>query len=658
MGELQLDIDPETRVSCMNYNTMLQFVMSEVGDISHLFEGSELTEEFVSDPNHWIDWNHARKLVLSIQELLGNQDPDLFYEIGVNMSKLRSVGILENMVRLFGNPRFIVSQIPKYNRRFNRIFDMDVSDLGNNSATVTIGYNPLVRDTSIYLMCPWNKGIIATIPTIWDLPVADINEPRCIFTIEEVIEGYSHLGLELTREDEKVLINGQVYGKEVHVQNNNGRNGVAVLKDLSIDGKVVLTSGRIYGAPHCQYDMKWQNPSLRHRLVHLPIQRLKQYFITRAMIERQLEYSESQFFELQGAHKDLQGAQTQLKEYAEHLEEMVEARTAELREAQAQLVQSEKMASLGQLSAGIAHEMGNALLPVRPSVDTLEEYRQVVRDLSQNVFEQIFEPNEFERYKFIIHQFIQSCQIEEREVEANAEAMEYLFEERNVPRAIIVAESYAKAGLKGEDVKFIFGLADKYLISEEIFRKIFDFASVYERRVRNLGEGVQRVSTIVNAILGFSRHEKETVALTNIAEDLQTTVSLINHEAKKKNVQIVTEYGSIPEFYGKVADLNQAWLNLLKNGIEAVEDKGMIRLETFQERDSIVVRFSNNGPEIPEDLRTKIFDPFFTTKAKGLGFGLSQCYNAISDHDGQISVYSSPELTVFEVRLPKEPKDL
>lgn len=143
--------------------------------------------------------------------------------------------------------------------------------------------------------------------------------------------------------------------------------------------------------------------------------------------------------------------------------------------------------------------------------------------------------------------------------------------------------------------------------------------------------------------------------LTNIHQDIDTTLTLLGHKLREKNISVIKNYcddlRDIPAFVG---ELNQVWTNIIDNAIFALDKNGEIKIETTCSNKEVVVRIIDNGNGIPKDIITRIFDPFFTTKkvGQGTGIGLDLVSRIIKRHEGEIKVNSEPGRTEFIVCLP------
>lgn len=274
----------------------------------------------------------------------------------------------------------------------------------------------------------------------------------------------------------------------------------------------------------------------------------------------------------------------------------------ELKLTQKQLIQSEKMASIGQLAAGVAHEINNPVAFIKSNLKSLEKY--------------------IASYQKLIEKQSGILQIIESD------------ESNNIADKLKQLNDY----IEEEDIDFINeDIAN--LISESI-------------------EGSGRVEEIVKGLKTYSRASDETMENHDINECLQSTLKVLNNELKYK-CEIVVEAGKLPPLPIDRGKIIQVFTNLIINAMQAMDKKGRISIQTClnkkNSKEEIMIRISDNGKGIPPDNLSKLFDPFFTTKevGEGTGLGLSISQGIIHDHNGTIDVDSQVNVgTQFTIRLP------
>ena len=170
----------------------------------------------------------------------------------------------------------------------------------------------------------------------------------------------------------------------------------------------------------------------------------------------------------------------------------------------------------------------------------------------------------------------------------------------------------------------------------------------YQRALNILGDNIQltvnageRIAEIVKNLKNFARLDGAEFQQSDIHEGIDSTLTLLNRELKEK-VTVIRDYGKIPKIFIYAGELNQVFMNILRNAIQAIENKGTIKIRTFAEKNSVCIQISDSGKGIPPENINRIFDPGFTTKGVGVGTGLalSICYQIIQKHMGEIRVES------------------
>lgn len=274
---------------------------------------------------------------------------------------------------------------------------------------------------------------------------------------------------------------------------------------------------------------------------------------------------------------------------------------------QRELIQSQKLASLGQLAAGVAHEINNPVGFVSSNLKTLNDYQTDLRALIAK----------YQRLKDAVGNLVPNPALQE--VKA------------------LVAEIGEKEGR----------------IELDYIRD--DMAALIEES----REGVDRIKQIVEDLKHFAHPGQDKVQDTNVNQELNSTLNIINNELKYK-AAVIKQYGDLPLIKANPQQLNQVFANILVNAAQAIEAKGEIRIETGLVNHFVEIRISDTGCGIAEDHLDKIFDPFFTTKpvGKGTGLGMNIAYNIIRKHDGDIQVASRLGTgTCFTIRLPVDPAE-
>lgn len=306
-------------------------------------------------------------------------------------------------------------------------------------------------------------------------------------------------------------------------------------------------------------------------------------------------------------------AEAALQMANDQLEAIVEERTNELqavnkklnrelkerRILESQLVQAQKMESIGQLAAGVAHEINNPVGFVMSNLSTLSDYVGLFK-------------------KILTHY----------------ESLTYMLKEKG-SQEILESLSEIETLCEQEDLPFV--LDD------------------VEGLLKESSEGTMRVKEIVQSLKSFARLDEADSKEVNIHDCLESTLKVVWNELKYK-CTVVKQYGEIPELFCNPSQLNQVFMNLLVNAAQAITDHGVITLETLATETQVKIKISDTGSGIPADKISHIFDPFFTTKSvgKGTGLGLSISYGIVEKHRGTIEVESEVGRgTTFTISLPK-----
>lgn len=299
----------------------------------------------------------------------------------------------------------------------------------------------------------------------------------------------------------------------------------------------------------------------------------------------------------------------EVRRHTENLENLVKERTEELEarneelqqtlnelgEAQQQLLQSEKMASIGQLAAGVAHEINNPIGFVHSNLSSLKKFSTRIEKLLTGLRESAAE----------------------------------------------------KGSLTSGEIEQVWSDSKIEKILPEL-----------DTMIEESMDGTQRVRTIVADLKNFSNIDRAQIQRANLEDGLESTLNIVWNEIKY-NATVEKEYTGIPSIICNPQQINQVFLNMLVNASHAIEEPpGKIILRTKQLDDGrVAIEIEDNGKGIPEDVQKRIFDPFFTTKeiGKGTGLGLSISYRIIREHGGEIELKSKPgEGATFTIILPIE----
>jgi signal transduction histidine kinase len=326
--------------------------------------------------------------------------------------------------------------------------------------------------------------------------------------------------------------------------------------------------------------------------------------------------------------------------------------TERIHHAENLIQQNEKLSGLGKLSAGLAHELNNPAAASRRATSQLRETLQRLQTLAQQLTQQLdmkqwtllTELAATERSSALVDPLAQS------ELE---DALTDWMEAHEVANSWELSPTLASVELSPAQLEPLaeqigspqLGLALSWLEASLSVKELLE----------TIEQGTARISDLVKAIKEYSHMDRALLQDVDIHAGIESTLTILNHKLKG-NIQVIREYDqSLPRISAYGSELNQVWTNILDNAIDALQDKGQIRIRTWQEGTFVCVEISDNGPGIPPEIQSRIFEPFFTTKevGKGTGLGLDTAYRiVVKDHDGTLNMSSVPGNTRFHACLP------
>ena len=325
---------------------------------------------------------------------------------------------------------------------------------------------------------------------------------------------------------------------------------------------------------------------------------IKSSFKTMLATESHKTIVHQSYEELLESNSKLKLSEKKYRDLANSLEKQVQERTEELKQAHAKLLQQEKIASVGQLAAGVAHEINNPLGFISSNISTMKDYVSIFKEM-------------LEHYSDVL------------------EKADLTDSDREAAR-----EKWRKNELD-------------YILSD------------IEDLIKETLDGAERVKKIVSDLKGFSHIDDGDKSEIDINREIDRTLNVLTHEIPE-DAEIVKDYQSLPGFICNPAHICQAFLNIILNSLQTGKRDLKLIIKTLYSGGSIRVVFSDNGPGIPENIKNRIFDPFFTTKdvGKGTGMGLNVTYEIITSYGGTVEVESRPgKGTEFSILLPLTEKE-
>ena len=318
-------------------------------------------------------------------------------------------------------------------------------------------------------------------------------------------------------------------------------------------------------------------------------------------------------------------------------------------------VQREKLASLGTMAAGLAHELNNPAAAARRAVEHLQEttdrlqsfFCQVTRTLNHEQVQQLADSA-----RDAVDRSAKAPPLEHLERSDRAETIASWLESHGAAAAWDIAPTFVNAGLDTAWLEeFVRGFpAEGHAAALGWLEARLNLKLLLNQVDQSTG----RIAELVKAIKSYSYMDQSPMQEVDIHEGIENTLTILGH--KLKNVTLVRAFDrSVPHIMAYGSELNQVWTNLIDNAIHAVNGTGKICVGTSLEDNQILVEIVDNGAGIPPEVQTHLFEPFFTTKAIGTGTGLGLVISnrIVADrHGGEIEFESRPGETRFKVRLP------
>jgi two-component system, NtrC family, sensor kinase len=335
------------------------------------------------------------------------------------------------------------------------------------------------------------------------------------------------------------------------------------------------------------------------------------------------------------SHLELQQSKMELENRNIELKNTLE----ELSNTQAQLIHSEKMSALGQLVAGIAHEINTPLGAINSSnksinfeIDTFVKNLQNVCYILSHEHKEIF-------FKLIDHAFSKTNSMTSREERQLRKNLIPQLEAKNIKDSFSIADTLVELGVYDNIEQYIPLLNDQR--ASDILHTAHILSSIkFSSNIINTA--IEKVSKIVYSLKNFTRFDKEgNKELTDLNESIATVLTLY-HNQLKQGIEIYKKF-ELDKLVAVVPDqINQVWTNVIHNAIHAMGGRGELRIRTYFEDDHACVSFNDTGRGMDEETKAKIFDPFFTTKpaGEGTGLGLDIVNKIIKNQNGQIKVES------------------
>jgi signal transduction histidine kinase len=375
----------------------------------------------------------------------------------------------------------------------------------------------------------------------------------------------------------------------------------------------------------------------------LPFSRMKQFTLSgRAMTEaRILRFPAALFPQL-------------VQKMPELATRLVGLMSDRIREATRFEQQRDRLAALGKLSAGLAHELNNPASAAKRAASQLRDILKRVRDASHELGRRDLtaaQKSEIEKLESSLIQ-LDGPPPDALTISDLEEQIDSLLRSHGQRDLWQLASDLAHKNFKPAALEHLFAALDADTARAALVRisASLEIADL----LHQIESSTSRISELVGAIKEYTFMDQSPVQNVDIVKTLETTLTILNHKLKR-GVTVQRDYQKIPLLVNSFgSELNQIWTNIIDNAIDAMGGKGELRVRTHREDDCVVVEIGDNGPGISPAVRPHIFEPFFTTKAvgQGTGLGLDTVQRIVRKHRGNIQVHSKPSDTRFQVRLP------
>ncbi len=375
----------------------------------------------------------------------------------------------------------------------------------------------------------------------------------------------------------------------------------------------------------------------------LPFSRMKQFKVSlRADTDgRALRFPASQFPEL-------------IQKMPELTKRLVGLMADRIRETTRLEQQRDRLASLGKLSAGLAHELNNPASAAKRAASQLRQMLTKIRNASLELGKRVLTPAQKAEIEKMEASFTQPNVVPPDALTMSdlEDQIDSLLRSHGQNDLWMLAAGLARRNIKPEMVESLFAILDGETARAALVRIA---ASVeIATLLSEIESSTSRISDLVGAIKEYTHMDQAPVLNVDVVRSLETTLTILNHKLKQ-GVAVQRDYQQVPLLVNSFgSELNQVWTNIIDNAIDAMHGKGELRIRTYQQDGCVVVEIADNGPGIPDEVKPHIFEPFFTTKGvgEGTGLGLDTVQRIVKKHRGNIQVNSKPGSTCFQVWLP------
>jgi len=375
----------------------------------------------------------------------------------------------------------------------------------------------------------------------------------------------------------------------------------------------------------------------------LPFSRMKQFPLTgRALTNsRVLRFPTSLFPDLV----------QKLPELASRLVALMSDR---IRESTRIEQQRDRLAALGKLSAGLAHELNNPASAAKRAASQLRSTLKQIKDASQELGSRDLTATQKSEIEKLENSLIRKDEPppDVLTISTLEDELDSVLHSHGQNDLWQLSANLARKGAKPELLESLFASLDADTARAALMRisALLEITGL----LNEIENSTSRISDLVRAIKEYTFMDQAAVQNVDVVKSLETTLTILNHKLKD-GVEVERDYQPVPllvDSFG--SELNQVWTNIIDNAIDAIHGRGELRVRTYRDATCVVVEIGDNGPGIPPEVQPHIFEPFFTTKGvgEGSGLGLDTVQRIVRKHRGSIEVSSRPGDTRFQIFLP------
>lgn len=377
----------------------------------------------------------------------------------------------------------------------------------------------------------------------------------------------------------------------------------------------------------------------------LPFSRMTRYLATaRAIVPTRILTLDTKYFP------------EMMQQFPDLVQRLVEVLSDRIRDVTQMDERRDKLMALGQLSAGLAHELNNPAAAARRAAQQLGESLQTLNRLCLTLSHQTLSAKQtafLTKFQKDAAQCLTAAPalnpLEESECE---EEIGNWLEEHKVADGWMLAPTFVRAGLHHEELEALSACLSDEALNDALHWLEAAWSS--QELVKEIEHSMTRISELVKAIKEYTYMDRAPLQEVDVHQGLENTLVILGHKLKR-GVNVIREYdANLPRINAYGGALNQIWTNLIDNAIGAMKGQGNLWVRTSHKHNHILVEIGDDGPGIPPEIQGRIFEPFFTTKpqGEGTGLGLDTVYRIVRKHHGEIRFQSKPGDTCFQVRLP------